>query len=76
VDEKVAAIKALYLSATRASIDQDLRKAIAILKSMTSDEDRQRAAVYMDGLSVMRSEWAGERRRRHERPSGRLRRRT
>jgi hypothetical protein len=26
---------------------------------MPSDDDRQRAAVYMDGLSQMRSEWAG-----------------
>ncbi len=25
---------------------------------MTTDEDRERAAVYMDGLSQMRSEWA------------------
>jgi hypothetical protein len=27
------------------------------LKSIESEEERERAAVYMDGLSQMRSEW-------------------
>jgi hypothetical protein len=30
---------------------------VALLKSMPTDEERERAAVYMDGLSQMRSEW-------------------
>jgi hypothetical protein len=54
---KVAQIKALYLAATRATIRQDLVRAIAILKSMPTEEERERAAVYMDGLSMLRSEW-------------------
>jgi hypothetical protein len=58
MDDKVAAIKALYLASSRATINQDLKKAIAILKSMATEEERERAAVYMDGLSLMRSEWA------------------
>ena len=55
--DKVAEIKRLYLNATRASVERDLQRAIALLKSMESDEERDRAAVYMDGLSQMRSEW-------------------
>lgn len=52
------AIKRLYYNARRGSIEHDLARAIDLLKSMTSEEERQRAAVYMDGLSQMRSEWA------------------
>lgn len=55
--DKVAEIKRLYLNATRATIRRDIEQAIALLKSMESDEERERAAVYMDGLSQMRSEW-------------------
>ena len=51
-------IKQLYFHASRKSIHRDLKRAVTLLKSMKSDEERERAAVYMDGLSQMRSEWA------------------
>jgi hypothetical protein len=51
-------IKHLYFNATKATIQRDLSRAILLLKGMTSEEERERAAVYMDGLSQMRSEWA------------------
>ena len=57
-DDKIAEIRRLYFSATRESIQRDLAKALDILKSMNSEEDRERATVYMDGLSQMRSDWA------------------
>lgn len=69
--DKLAEIKRLYLDATRSSIKKDLGRAVELLKSMTTDEERERAAVYMDGLSQMRSEWAlqaGRRRKNHARP--------
>lgn len=50
-------IKRLYYAATRSTIDRDLARAIQLLTSMRSDDERQRAAVYMDGLAQMRSEW-------------------
>ena len=56
--DALAQIKRLYYRATRATIGQDLARAVELLKSMSSDEDRERAAAYMDGLSQMRSEWA------------------
>jgi hypothetical protein len=56
-DEKHAEIKRLYYETTRQTIQQDLAKALDLLKSMTSEEERERAAVYMDGLAQMRSEW-------------------
>jgi len=57
-DDKIAEIKRLYYRTTRDSIADDLAKALQILKSMNSEDERERAAVYMDGLSQMRSDWA------------------
>jgi hypothetical protein len=51
-------IKHLYYHATRTTIQRDLKRAIALMKTMPSDAERERAAVYMDGLAQMRSEWA------------------
>ena len=34
-----------------------MSRAVDLLKSMKDDDERQGAAVYMDGLSQMRSEW-------------------
>ena len=56
-------IKRLYYKATRATVQKDLARAIQLLKSMKTEDERQRAAVYMDGLSQMRSEWADSRNR-------------
>ena len=57
-DQKVAEIKRLYYRTTRPTIQQDLAKAIDLVKSMGSDEERERVAVYMDGMTQMRSDWA------------------
>jgi hypothetical protein len=57
LDEKVAEIKRLYYKTTKATIQEDLTKALDLLKSMNSDEERERVAVFMDGMSQMRSEW-------------------
>jgi hypothetical protein len=60
-------IKKLYYGATKATIQRDLARAVELLKQLPAEEDRERAAVYMDGLSQMRSEWAdggGRRKRR------------
>jgi hypothetical protein len=55
--DPIAEITRLYHSATRATIQRDLDRAVALLKALPSEEERERAAVYMDGLSQMRSEW-------------------
>ena len=56
-DDKLAEIKRLYYQTTRQTIHADLAKALDLLKSMANEGERERAAVYMDGLSQMRSEW-------------------
>lgn len=60
-DDRLAEIRRLYFETTRQSILEDLAKALNLLKSMNSEEERERATVYMEGLTQMRSDWA-----RHE----------
>ena len=57
-DDKLAEIKRLYYQTTRQTIQVDFGKALDLLKSMSGEEERERAAVYMDGLAQMRSDWA------------------
>ena len=67
-DDKHAEIKRLYYESTRQTIQQDLAKALDLLKSMANEEERERAAVYMDGLAQMRSEWGlGKEKRKNAR---------
>jgi hypothetical protein len=56
-EAKLAEIRRLYYETSSRTIQADLDKAILLLKSMASDEERQRAAVYMDGLAEMRRDW-------------------
>lgn len=51
-------IRQLYFRTSKATVQKDLRRAVELFKLLPTDEERERAAVYMDGLSQMRSEWA------------------
>jgi hypothetical protein len=64
-DDKLAEIRRLYFEATRQTIQRDLDKALDLLKSMASEEERERATVYMEGLLEMRNDWV-----RESRPKG------
>ncbi|MEO8480597.1 MAG: hypothetical protein ABI634_00210 [Acidobacteriota bacterium] len=55
--DPVETIKQLYFNTTKQTISRDLAKAVTILKTLPTEEERERAAVYMDGLAQMRSEW-------------------
>ena len=57
---KIAQIRRLYYEATAATIEDDLPRAVEILKTLPDEDTRARAAVFMDGLSQMRSEWRVE----------------
>lgn len=63
-NEKLAEIRRLYYSAKPATIRRDLARAIELLKSLETEEERERAAVYMDGLSQLRSEYGARSRKR------------
>jgi hypothetical protein len=62
--DKVAEIKRLYYQTSRETIARDFAKALDLLKSLASEEERERAAVYMDGLAEMRADWGGRRKRK------------
>ena len=57
-DDKIAEIRRLYFQTTKASIQADIEKALDLLKSMNSEEERERATVFMEGLAQMRTDWA------------------
>ncbi|MGE0815222.1 MAG: hypothetical protein AB7O28_25335 [Vicinamibacterales bacterium] len=59
--DPIAEIKRLYFEATRSTIARDLDRAIALLKTLPTEDERERVAVYMDGLAQLRSEWQGPR---------------
>jgi len=56
-DDKLAEIKRLYYQTTARTIQEDLARALDLLKSMNGEDERERAAVYMDGLAQMRADW-------------------
>ncbi|HKC54930.1 MAG TPA: hypothetical protein VKC35_02360 [Vicinamibacterales bacterium] len=54
----LAQIREIYFKTTKRTIQHDIAHAIELLKSLPTEDERQKAAVYMDGLAQMRSEWA------------------
>ena len=59
--DKLAEIRRMYFSATPQTIQRDLERAIDILKTLSSDDERSKASVYMEGLNELRKEWKGRR---------------
>jgi hypothetical protein len=55
--DKVAEIRKMYFEATPKTIQRDLERAIDILKSLKDEEERGKAAVFMEGLVELRKEW-------------------
>jgi len=68
--DPLAEIRQIYFTTTRATIQRDFARAVTLLKSLPTEDERERARVFMDGLAAMRTEWAGVGRR----PPGRGRR--
>ena len=60
-----ALIRQIYFKTSKRTIDHDIAHAIELLKSLPSEEERDKAAVYMEGLAQMRNEWGrAEKKRR------------
>ncbi len=53
-------LRALYFNVTRATIGENFDTAIDLFKQLTSEEDRERAAVFMEGMAEMRREWGAD----------------
>ena len=68
----LAAIRRIYFKTTKRTIENDLAHAIELLKSLDTEEQREKAAVFMDGISQMRSEWARSERSGRSGTSGKV----
>ena len=51
-------IRQLYYRATANTIERDFDRAIDLIKSMPTEDDRERAVVFMEGLAEMKKQWA------------------
>jgi hypothetical protein len=69
-DDKRAEIRRLYFQTTRPTIQRDLERALDLLKSMSSEDERERVTVYMEGLAQMRKDWAPRDKRPKKKKSG------
>lgn len=59
-DDKLTEIRRLYFATTKQSIAADFARAVQLLKSMESEDERERATVYMEGIAQMQKDWARE----------------
>ena len=55
--DKIDEIRRLYFATTPKTIQRDIDRAIDILKTLKDDDERSKAAVFMEGLNEMRKEW-------------------
>jgi len=55
----LALIREIYFKTTRKTIEHDLAHAIELLKGLPDEETREKATVYMEGLSQMQRDWSG-----------------
>jgi hypothetical protein len=56
--EALTEIRNIYFKTSRETIQHDLLHAVALLKALATEEEREKASVYMEGLAQMRSDWA------------------
>ena len=57
----LADIRRIYFKTTRRTIEHDMAHAIELIKTLPSEQAREKATVYMEGLAQMRKEWAKKR---------------
>jgi len=61
MSDPIDEIRRLYFATTPKTIQRDVDRAIDLLKTLKDDEERGKAAVFMEGLNEMRKEWKGKR---------------
>jgi hypothetical protein len=55
-------LRRIYFKTTRQTIETDFAHAIELLKSLETEEEREKATAYMHGLSELRKEWTPRKR--------------
>ena len=54
----LAELRRIYFKTTKKTIEHDFAHAISLLKTIESEEDRQKASVFMEGINELRKEWS------------------
>ncbi len=53
-------LRRIYFKTTKQTIENDFAHAIELLKQLPTEDERQKAHVYMEGLAEMRRQWQKE----------------
>ena len=53
----LAELRRIYFKTTKKTIEHDFAHAIALIKTIASEEERQKASVFMEGINELRKEW-------------------
>ena len=53
----LAELRRIYFKTTKKTIDHDFAHAISLIKTIESEEDREKASVFMEGINELRKEW-------------------
>ena len=53
--DKLDEIRKIYYATSKSTIERDFDRAIDLLKSMKSEDERERATVFMQGLAEMKA---------------------
>jgi len=56
--DTLALLRRIYFKTKKETIEHDFAHAIELLKSLETEEEREKATAYMHGLSELRREWA------------------
>ena len=59
--EALAALRRIYFKTSPRTIDHDFAHAIELVKSISSERDREKASVFMEGINELRKEWEPKR---------------
>ena len=54
-------IRRIYFETKPSTIQRDFARAIDLLKTLRDEDERSKAAVYMEGLAELRKEWRSNR---------------
>jgi hypothetical protein len=53
----LAELRRIYFKTTKQTIEHDFAHAITLLRSIESEEEREKASVFMEGINELRKEW-------------------
>ena len=68
-------MRRIYFKTTARTIDHDFAHAIELLKGLETEEDREKASVFMEGMAELRKEWQPREKPARKRPKPAAKRR-